>query len=364
MSDTVLDAMRWAVATNVRMDELQEAAGIELARLLNIPAAHVTSGAYAGLTLAAAVCAVGGDSRGVDELPLVGERSRVVIQMAHRDPYDHAITSVGLRLTEIGYPYSTRSHELARELDGTVAAVLHRIGGNGDMLPLRIVAELSHAAGVPVIVDAADSVPPVARLRALYDDGADLIAISGGKAFRGPQASGILCGKADLIRHVALHHLDMDLRDATWNASDITGYWPTGGREGIGRGMKVGREQIVGLLTAVKEFVSDPGRWAQHYLAELAACERALAASRVVHVSAGHDHVMNVPTLVFDFAEASMTADDVSRQLDRRTPRVQLSEAEAWRNRLILNPMALATGDGAQIGQQILAVLEAGPDDK
>jgi D-glucosaminate-6-phosphate ammonia-lyase len=365
MSDTVLDAMRWAVATNVRMDELQEAAGIELARLLNVPAAHVTSGAYAGLTLAAAVCAVGGDSRGVDELPLVGERSRVVIQMAHRDPYDHALTSVGLRITEIGYPYSTRAHELARELDGTVAAVLHRIGGGqGDMLPLRTVAELSHAAGVPVIVDAADSVPPLARLRALYDDGADLIAVSGGKAFRGPQASGILCGKADLIRHVALHHLDMDLRDATWNASDITGYWPTGGREGIGRGMKVGREQIVGLLTAVTEFASDPGKWTQHYLAELAACDRELAACQTLRVSAAHDSLTDVPTLVIDFSETPMAADDVSRQLDRGNPRVQLSEAEAWRNRLIVNPMALAKGDGARIGQQILAVLEAGPDDK
>jgi D-glucosaminate-6-phosphate ammonia-lyase len=365
MSDTVLDAMRWAVATNVRMDELQEAAGIELARLLNVPAAHVTSGAYAGLTLAAAVCAVGGDSRGVDELPLVGERSRVVIQMAHRDPYDHAVTSVGLRVTEIGYPYSTRAHELARELDGTVAAVLHRIGGEkGDMLPLRTVAELSHAAGVPVIVDAADSVPPLARLRAMYDDGADLIAISGGKAFRGPQASGILCGKPDLIRHVALHHLDMDLRDATWNASDITGYWPTGGREGIGRGMKVGREQIIGLLTAVTEFASDPGRWTQQYLAELAACDRALAGCETLSVSAAHDSVMDVPTLVIDFSEAAMAADDVSRLLDRGTPRIQLSEAEAWRNRLILNPMALARGDGAQIGKQILAVLEAGLDDK
>ena len=170
MSDTVLDAMRWAVATNVRMDELQEAAGIELARLLDVPAAHVTSGAYSGLTLAAAVCAVGGDSRGVDGLPLTGSRSRVVIQMAHRDPYDHAITAVGLRLTVIGYPYSTRPHEMVRGLDKPVAAVVHRIGGNGDTLPLRKVADLSHAVGVPVIVDAADYASPVARLRQLLDD--------------------------------------------------------------------------------------------------------------------------------------------------------------------------------------------------
>jgi L-seryl-tRNA(Ser) seleniumtransferase len=204
----------------------------------------------------------------------------------------------------------------------------------------------------------------MARLRALYDDGADLIAVSGGKAFRGPQASGILCGRPELIRHVALHHLDMDLRDSTWNASDITGYWPTGGREGIGRGMKVGREQIVGLLTAVREFASDPDRWTPHYVAELAACERALAPSHTLRVSGGHDHVMEIPTLVIDFSQSPMAADDVARQLDRGSPRIQLVEAQAWRNRLILNPMALADGDGARIGEQILAVLEAGPDHK
>ncbi len=359
MSDAVFEAMRWAVATNVRMDELQEAAGAELARLLGTRAAHVTSGAYAALTLAAAVCAVGGDSRGVDELPLTGERSRVIIQMAHRDPYDHAITSVGLRLTEIGYPYSTRPHELARELDDTVAAVLHRIGGNGDMLPLRKVTELSHAAGVPVIVDAADYVPPLARLRQLQEDGADLIAISGGKAFRGPQASGILCGRPDLIRSVALHHLDMDLREATWNASEITGYWPTGGREGIGRGMKVGREQIVGLLTAVSEYVNEPGRWARHYASELADCEGVLGACEFLRVVQDHDHVMDVPSLVIDFSGAGVDADEVARQLDRGTPRIQLSEAEAWRNRLIVNPIALSEGDGARIGERVAAVVRS-----
>ena len=156
----------------------------------------------------------------------------------------------------------------------------------------------------------------------------------------------------------------MDLRDATWNASDITGYWPTGGREGIGRGMKVGREQIIGLLIAVREFADDPDRWTPHYLAELAACERALATCQTLRVSADHDRVMDIPTLLIDFSESPMAADDVARQLDRGNPRVQLVEAEAWRNRLILNPMALASGDGARIGRQLLAVLEAGPDHK
>lgn len=362
LSDTVLGAMRWAVAANVRMDELQEAAGRELSRLLDVPAAHVTSGAYAGITLAAAVCAVGGDSLGVDELPLVGRRSRVIVQMAHRDPYDHAVTSVGLRLTEIGYPYSTRAHELARELDDTVAAVLHRVGYGGDLLGLRTVVALSHDAGIPVIVDAADVVPPLDRLRQIQDDGADLITISGGKSFRGPQSSGILCGRRDLVRDVALHHLDMDLRDATWAPSEITGYVPTGGREGIGRGMKVGREQIVGLLAAVREYLDDPGRWDAHYETELRGCERALVADGSVRVTREHNDHLDVPTVVIDFCGAPIDADEVARRLDRGTPRIHLSEAESWRGRLIVNPMALAEGDGARIGERIADVLQAGGD--
>jgi L-seryl-tRNA(Ser) seleniumtransferase len=359
MSDAVFAAMRAAVEANVRMDELQEAVGAELAGVLDVPAAYVTSGAYAALVLAAAVCAVGGDSRGVDELPLTSARSRVIIQMAHRDPYDHAITSVGLRLTEIGYPYSTRRDELAREFDGTVAAVLQRTGGNGDVLPLRVVAELAHEAGVPVIVDAADDVPPLARARQLFDEGADLIAISGGKGLRGPQSSGIVCGRAELIRHIALHHLDMDRRDETWSASEVTGYVPTGGREGIGRGMKVGREQVIGLLTAVREHVADPRRWDRHYADELTACEQALAGCPDLRATRVEPDEAAVPTLVIDFSDAPVDADEVARQLDRGTPRIHLGEAEAWRNRLILNPMALVAGDGARIGERIVTVVRA-----
>ena len=153
----------------------------------------------------------------------------------------------------------------------------------------------------------------------------------------------------------------MDLRDQTWSASEVTGYWPTGGREGLGRGMKVGREQIIGLLTAVREYLDAPGAWDQHYADEVAACEAALAACAQLHVHREHNEAMSVPTLVIDFANLPIDADEVARRLDQGTPRVHLSEAEAWRNRLILNPMALAPGDGARIGERIVTVVGAAP---
>ena len=265
LSGAVTAAMIDAVTDNVRMDELEEAAGGELARLLDVPAVYVTSGAAAALTLGVAVCVAGADPAAVEALPRLGAPRRVVVQHAHRDPYDHAVTAVGVALTEIGFPGSTYSDELTRELDESVAAVLWRPARAGELLGLRQVADLSHAAGVPVVVDAAMDVPPVSRLHEFFADGADLVAVSGGKGFRGPHTSGLLCGRADLIAAVGLHHQDMDIRALTYQPSEVTGAQPLRGRHGLGRGMKVGREQIVGLLVAVREYVEDPDRWTAHY---------------------------------------------------------------------------------------------------
>jgi hypothetical protein len=123
--------------------------------------------------------------------------------------------------------------------------------------------------------------------------------------------------------------------------------------------MKVGREQIIGLLTAVREHVADPHRWDRHYADELAACEQALAACPALRANRVQRDANAVPTLVIDFGDAPVDADEAARQLDRGTPRIHLGEAEAWRNRLILNPMALAAGDGARIGERIVTVVRA-----
>lgn len=359
LSPAVLTAMADAVANNVRMDELEESAGQEIAQLLDVPAAYVTSGASAALTLAAAVC-VAGDRPGlIEDLPGAAAGRRVIVQRAHRDPYDHAITAVGASLTEIGYPGSTLPDELARELDESVAAVLWRPGVAGELLPLRTVADLSHAAGVPVIVDAAMDVPPVARLHQLLADGSDLIAISGGKGFRGPHTSGLLCGRHDLVSTIALHQQDMDIRAQTWQPSEVTGVTPLRGRHGLGRGMKVGREQIAGLLTAVREFIAAPDAWHAHYAAELAACAGELGACPTLVVGKGYNHHLDVPVLSVDFGKAVLSANEVVRRLDTGEPRIHIGEEDAWRHVLTVNPMGLRTGDGARAGRRIVELLVA-----
>lgn len=359
LSDTVLAAMADAVSANVRMDELEEAGGSAIARLLGVPAVYVTSGASAALTLAAAVCAVGADTSAIDRLPSGGRRRRAVIQHAHRDPYDHAISAVGLELVEIGFPGSTRPQELAGVLDDSVALVLWRPGRSGDLLDLATVAATAHEHGVLVVVDAAMDVPPVSRLHRMVDDGADLIAVSGGKAFRGPQNAGILCGRPELISSVALHHQDMDIREATWQPSDITGLTLVRGRHGIGRGMKVGREQIAGLLTAIEEFVALPEGWNDHYTAELAACAAALSGCEDVVTTSAHNEHLDVPVLQVDLSATGITADAVVRDLDAGTPRIHVDEEVAWRNTLIVNPMALREGEGAIVGARLAEIVGA-----
>src|SRR5439155_5505345 len=114
--------------------------------------------------------------------------------------------------------------------------------------PFPEVTEVAHRHGLPVLVDAAAVLPPLERLRRFVADGADLVAVSGGKALRGPQSTGILCGRRELIAAAALQQLDMDVAPETWNPPPflVPGDRLSGiPHHGIGRGFKAGKEEIV-----------------------------------------------------------------------------------------------------------------------
>ncbi len=354
-------AMTESLQASVRMDVLERAAGRYLADTLGVPAVYVTSGASAALFLATAVTMARGDAALVDRLPDASAmRHRVIVQAAHRDPYDRAITAAGATLTVIGYPESTHPGELEREIDDRTAAVLFRPGRPGNLLGLSRVAEIAHAHGVPVIVDGALFVPPVERLRAFFEDGADLVAVSGGKGFRGPQASGLLCGRDDLIAAVGLHHQDMDERDTTWpGRSGAEASTPP--RHGIARSMKVGREQIAGLVAAVRRYCADPGADERGGTVELEAAHAALAAAGVP-VERVHEAALDVPSLHVDVRAAGADVDRVVAALGARPVPVYVGESEAWRGVLTLNGMALTSGQGILLAQALSeAIVEAQP---
>lgn len=239
MRPEVLQAMTEAAQHFVYLDELQTVVGRRIADLIGVEAAYVTSGAAAGLLLAASACLAGSDPRRMARLPdTSGMANEIVIERAHRNRYDFALRQSGARLVEFGYARGTERWEMEAAITpDTVAAAYFVTNATPASLPLPVVAEVAHAHGLPVIVDAAAELPPASNLRRFIDEGGDLVIFSGGKGLRGPQASGLILGRQDLVAACAA------------NANP---------NHAIGRPLKAGKEEIVGLLVALELYLAEP----------------------------------------------------------------------------------------------------------
>ncbi|HEU5195617.1 MAG TPA: aminotransferase class V-fold PLP-dependent enzyme [Methylomirabilota bacterium] len=235
-----LEAMREASTTLVNLDELNEAAGAAIARLLGAEAAFVSAGASSGLILQAAACIAGTDPAKITRLPDTrGMKNEIVIQRAHRFAYDQAYRVAGGVLVEIGLARRTQPFELEDAITERTAAVAYLISpftSPPGVLTLEQVVAIAHKRNVPVIVDAASMLPPRENLTKFLRQGADLVSYSGGKGIRGPQSTGILAGRRDLIRAVAL------------NASP---------NQALGRAAKTSKEEICGLVVALECFLAE-----------------------------------------------------------------------------------------------------------
>ena len=261
----VAAAMAEAAQYCVRIEDLQEAAGRELVAATDAEAGYVTAGAAAGLALGAAACIAGLDVAAMDRLPeTTGLRHEIIVQRPHLTAYSHALRLAGAHLVEVGYlgfpgQGITWPWQIEAAITDHTAAIAYSFGHAPGVVPLEEVVAIAHRHGLPVIVDAAAALPPVENLRALIATGADLVAFSGGKAIGGPQASGILVGRADLIESVALQQQDMDVYPETWTWRERyieSGVLPGPPHHGIGRPMKVGKEEIVGLIVALRRFLA------------------------------------------------------------------------------------------------------------
>jgi L-seryl-tRNA(Ser) seleniumtransferase len=221
---------------------------------------------------------------------------------------------------------------------------------------LPIAAAVCRAHGVPLIVDAAAQLPPKENLRRFIAMGADLVAFSGGKALGGPQASGILAGRRDLIGSALLQQLDMDVAPDTWTPPKLIDRTNLRGvpHHGIGRGFKAGKEEIVGLLTALDRFMK----------ADDAAANAALEARLQVIAAAldGHGATLvpaaktgRVPVLEIAVPDALA----LSARLQRGDPPVHLSERHAVRGVLTLDPQVLLPEHDAPLVTALAAALRS-----
>jgi L-seryl-tRNA(Ser) seleniumtransferase len=276
LSASVRAAMDAAAQHCIPIAEMQERASAVIADVVGSEAGCVASGAAACLFLGTAACIAGLDRAAIDRLPdTTGLRDEVAVHRAHRNPYDHAVRATGARIVEFGYlggPSGVGTHrwQLEAALTPKTAAVYYLGAVTEQVLPLSTVADIAHRHGVPVIVDGAGVGGPPSNLRRLIEQGADLIAVSGGKAIAGPAASGILAGRRDLVRSATMQQQDMFVYPDLWrvplSSGEDEGAEPP--HQGLGRAMKVGREELAGLIVALQEYAkrdheAERRRWSE-----------------------------------------------------------------------------------------------------
>jgi L-seryl-tRNA(Ser) seleniumtransferase len=215
------------------MYELNAAAGRRIAEVMKTEAGLVTAGSFSAMLLGAAACLTGTDRDKIDALPHpTWPRRECLIPRGHRVVYDRAYRAAGMTLIQV---------ENQDQLTNAISDRTAMIAGLGsvdrsrdpDVIGLEELVRIGQKAGVPVLIDAASELPPVSSLTRYTTMGADLTVISGGRGLLGPQSTGILAGRKDLIEAAALNHSP--------NAN-------------IGRGMKVGKEEIIGLIVALNRY--------------------------------------------------------------------------------------------------------------
>jgi len=249
----------------VRLDELEAAASKVIAEKTHAEAGIVTCGAFAALLLGTAACICRFDVAKMNRLPdTTGIPNEVIMPWHQISGYDHAIRAAGARIVGVGIPNDTTPpnevHIISRwDIESAITektVVISYAPRLGSHPPLEEVIEVGKKYDIPVMIDAAALVPVVANIHRFIDMGADLVCFSGGKGIRGPQASGILCGRRNLIASAVIQMLDMagepfDLWDPPPSLipKEKLRAKP---EHGIGRGMKVSKEAIIGLLVALQ----------------------------------------------------------------------------------------------------------------
>jgi L-seryl-tRNA(Ser) seleniumtransferase len=355
MPDEVLEAFCAAARESVLLDQLQAAASRTIAEATGAEAGMVTGGAAAALTLGAAAILTGYDLGRMERLPHCdGFPFEFVTAREQRNGYDHAVRAAGARLVEVGFNEivagagvrRTEAWEYEAAFAAQTAGVFYVFDPHAHP-PLAEVVARAHARGLPVLVDAAGELPPRSNLHAILATGADLVAFSGGKALRGPQSTGILCGRRDLVGAAALQMLDMDDHLELWDPpTELIDRARLAGipRQGIGRALKVSKEQIVALLTALRLFtqgVYDTELPAQHrWLKQVAAALEGLPVRcRVVDPADGQ----SLPLLEITLDEVCLRrpALEVCRALRRGKPPVQVGHGLLHEGKLIINPLLL-----------------------
>jgi D-glucosaminate-6-phosphate ammonia-lyase len=359
MLPAVVEAMAQAARSFVSMAELEAAAGRVIAEVTGAEAGYVTSGAAAGLTLAAASCIAGANRERINRLPDTrGLPHTIVIPGPHRDSYDRCFRVAGARTITAGTPDACSADDLQRAIDDDTVAVAW-FSMYEDTLTLPQLVEVARARRVPVIVDAAIALPPPANLRRFIIEGADLVSFSAGKDMRGPQSAGFLAGRADLIAPLPLHHQDFAANDGVWEIGPEL----LSPGHGLARPMKLGKEELVGAIVALRHYTQ------RDHAAELAEQQRnaqeiaaALGDIPNIEISTGRDQTPGDWVRIrLRPGIAPLTAQQVVERLAQGSPRVMVAASVLGPpDTVTVGTATLQAGEAQVVAQRLRYVLAHG----
>ncbi len=372
MRPAAREAMVAAADSFVRLSDLQAAASERIAAVTGAEAGYVTNGAAGALQLAAAACIAGDDPGVMARLPdTEGMADEIVMPRTHRTGYDHALRTAGATIVDVGTndrqlgtgSRNVESWEYREAIGEATAAVAHVYKADVGP-PLSRVCAIAHDHDLPVIVDAAAELPPPENLTWFTEQGADLVAFSGGKGLRGPQTTGILAGRGDLIASVAMQHLDMHAAAAVWDPpTSLFGTSLPDGvpRQGIGRPLKVGKEELVGLLAALDAFLEEDHAAVRATWRER--CARIVdeldgRQGLTVAVEEGATAVAPEVVVEVDPNDAGLDAVDLVRSLRDESPRIFVGADDVEAGRITINPMCLEDDEAAYVLERLTATLD------
>lgn len=378
MAEEVVDAMVQASKESVKIDELQAAASKLISEITGAEAGYITCGAAAGLFLGAAACLAGLDVRKMEQLPdTTGMANEFIMAKDQRNGWDHAVRAAGGRIVEVGMTESTTGGLRPVEPWEFEAAICERTAGIL-LVPYALnsrkeefmqqVIKIAKKFNIPVIADAAAAAPPLKNLKRFINMGCDLVAYSGGKALRGPQNTGILCGTKDLIASVALQNLDAAGFSELWDPPESLiqkGKLLGQPRQGIGRSIKVSKEAIIGLMVRLRglsfEKTCQESEKMQSLLEKII---QRLDGVRGIHneiVNPAEDKSGAMPTLKVKINAKTLgvNAFQISQKLRNGNPRLWVNEKSLPDDIFLITAINLNESLADTVGRRLKEVFES-----
>ena len=349
MPDEVQAAVALAALHPVNLIELHEAAGQYLAKRLRCEGALVTAGAASALTLGTAACVTGGNDAAILSIPtdMNSLKNEVIVQKSHRYDYDHAVRNCGVRFVEV------ETLEQYEQAFNERTVMTHFFNAGEEHISREDWVGVAHKHGVPCFNDAAADVPPISNLWNYTQMGFDLVTFSGGKGLRGPQCTGLLLGRKDLIEAAR--------KNNSPNSNTV------------GRGMKVAKEEIVGLVAAVDWFLAqDDAAMEADYRQRAERIAGALKSVPTVQTQIFIPAVANhVPHLVitYDQNKIKIAAKEVMEKMRQGTPRIELNPGTGGppasaglpggSNTIVVGVWMLQPGEDLIVAKRLREVLQA-----